>query len=91
MTDGPIDLAARRWKAAGKARAVTSRDTLVEALRQIDAGEAHFENIMIIAHEVDNTDDTDRITILQGGPANTNERIGLLSRALFMMQRIYGE
>lgn len=76
-----IDLGAARWKAAGAdCSKVTMRDALAEAVRQLDTGEWAADSVIIIGMET-TEDGATQLQILHGGPASTNERIGMYARA----------
>ena len=79
------DIGAARFAAANSANEVTARDTAAEALRRLDSKAWAAHSIIIIGLESD--DDGSRIEIMHGGPASTNERLGVMARAMDLSLR----
>lgn len=82
-----IDLGAARFQAASNASDVTARDTLAEALRRVDSGQWSASSVIIIGLEVDPDDGGTTLEIMHGGPASSNERLGMQVRATDLMLR----
>lgn len=81
-----VDLASKRW-ARGDRRpeAHSPRDVLVEALRQIDAGEFNPAHV-IVCIATDHDDEFDSGTrYFQGGSFPYHGQVGLLSAVRGMM------
>lgn len=76
-----VDLGARRFQGAANASEVSSRDTVAEALRRLDAGEWRADSIVLIGLETDPDDGGTTLEMMHGGPANTNERLAMYVRA----------
>jgi hypothetical protein len=79
-----IDLARRRWHAAKTCDEVSATDALHEAKAEIEDGTLNAKSVIVILLCEDEDGET-RVDMLHGGPASTNERIGMLVRAQFVM------
>lgn len=77
-----VDLNQRRVEQAASAADITPIMAMREALRQMEAGELLPTSILIIC------DDGGETIVHTGGPANTNEFMGLCFRTQMMMARI---
>jgi hypothetical protein len=85
MTNEPVDLNKRRVDRARNSSEVDPISILREALRRVESGEWPIANVMVIGHELDETNDTDRVEVMHGGAASKNERGGILFRVQSML------
>ena len=74
-----LDLEARRFAAAPDSTAVTPEQVLQEALRRVRSGEWSPTSLIVVG--INDYKSCDEIECMHGGPASTNERIGMLWRA----------
>lgn len=86
MTD-VVDLSARRFAAAKDASETRPIDALREALRRVENGDLAAESVIITC--LVSEGDEDFIQCIHGGPASTNERIGMLYRGQAMLLPSY--
>lgn len=75
-----IDLGSARFRAADDCADVSVRDTLAEAIRRIDSGQWKAGSIILLGLETFDNGGT-VMEVMHGGPANTNERLGMYVRA----------
>lgn len=75
-----VDLSAARFNAAKGSDEVSVADTLAEALRRVRSEQWKAQSVIIIGMETDE-DGCTCLEIMHGGPANTNERLGMYARA----------
>lgn len=82
-----VDFGAARFNAASSASDVTARDTLAEALRRVESGQWAATSVIVLGLEVDEDDHGTTLEIMHGGPASSNERLGMQARAMDLMLR----
>ena len=78
-----IDMSRQRWQRAEKCSDVAAVDALREAIAMIEAGEVKAESVTVVLL-VEDADGDQYVEMLHGGPASTNERIGMLARAQYV-------
>lgn len=73
------DLARLRWQRAEKCSDISALDAVREAAAQIEEGMRVESAIVVVL--VTEPDGDQYVEMFHGGPASTNERIGMLARA----------
>ena len=79
----PTSLAARRWKTDQQTESFTPRDALVEALRQLDAGEIKADHILICHAWKEARGES--VGWFQSGDLTPLGQLGLLTRVSHVM------
>lgn len=77
-------LSARRWAKDSDPNKFTPREVIVEALRQLDAGEVEAEHVIVV-HGWYDPAGVSNTGYFQGGEFRHLEGIGLLHRAIALM------
>lgn len=75
-----VDFAKRRYDAANDCSEVSPLETLREVMRRIESGEAKPNSIIVVSFFLEE-DASNWIETEHGGPATTNERLGMLMRS----------
>lgn len=78
-----VDLSRRRFEAAKDCEDLSPGDVLREGIARIEQDQWAITSVIVVAL-VDEGDGT-VIDLMHGGPASTNERLGMLARAQNLM------
>lgn len=82
MTD---EIAAARFRKAGKPCDTSPRDTLAALYRDIETGDIEVDKIIVVYASPADEDGRVSVGWYQGGPSSLAESVGLLHRAAWVM------
>lgn len=80
-----VDLNRRRWEEADKASDITPEQLLIEALRQLRAGEWKPYAITIVGMSLSKDGDCSDTDWFHAGKLEQNSRIGMLATAQYAL------
>lgn len=75
-----VDFAKKRYDAAKDCSEVTPLESLREVARRIESGELILNSVIIVGLVIED-DGVNYVETENGGPATTNERLGMLMRS----------
>lgn len=82
-----VSFAARKWASNTDPNAYSPRDMLVEALRQVDAGDLDAHHMVLVVAHKDEASPTGQTTgYMQAGSYAPLAALGLLTSAVNVMQ-----
>lgn len=86
----PVSLAARRWAKDTDPKRHDPATALLEALRQLEAGEIHADHIVVV-HGHHDEDGVSHVGYLQAGKFSELEQCGMMSRGLRLISQFDNE